>query len=206
MIILFVPETFSKVLLRRKAQQLRASTGNDQWFASAEKMNRSITQTVLRSCYTPFQLLILEPMCLCLDLFSAIVLGVLYLFFGAFPLVFQNNHGFNEWQTGLSCLGLGIGMLLAAATDPLWHKFYVHLVRRREATGGEPGGAEPEFRLPPAIAGAVLIPIGLFWFGWTTYSSVHWVVPIIGSAFFGGGMFLIFAGIFTFLVDAVSLP
>ena len=205
MIIFFVPETFSKVLLRRKAQQLRISTGNDGWFAPAEKMNRSITQTVIRSCYTPFQLLLLEPMCLCLDLFSAIVLGVLYLFFGAFPLVFKNNHGFNQWQTGLSFLGLGIGMLLAASTDPLWYKIRASLVRQREAAGGEPGGAEPEFRLPPAIAGSVLIPIGLFWFGWTTYSSVHWVVPIIGSAFFGGGMFLVFAGIFTFLVDAVSL-
>lgn len=167
-------------------------------------MNRSITQTVMRSCYTPFQLLLLEPMCLSLDLFSAILLGVLYLFFGAFALVFKNNHGFNQWQVGMSFLGLGIGIVLAACTDPLWHKNYARLVRQREAAGGEPGGTEPEYRLPPAIAGAVLVPIGLFWFGWTTYSSVHWIVPIIGSAFFGAGMFLVFAGIFTFLVDAVS--
>jgi len=35
-------------------------------------------------------------------------------------------------------------------------------VRKREAQGGEPGGSEPEFRLPPTIVGAILVPIGLF--------------------------------------------
>lgn len=31
-------------------------------------------------------------------MFSAILLGVLYLFFGAFEVVFENNHNFNLWQ------------------------------------------------------------------------------------------------------------
>ena len=38
-----------------------------------------------------------------------------------------------------------------------------------------------------AIAGGPLVTIGLFIFAWTIYSHVHWIVPIIGSAFFGGG-------------------
>lgn len=44
-----------------------------------------------------------------------------------------------------------------------------------------------EYRLPPTIAGAFLVPAGLFMFAWTTYSSVHWIVPIIGSTIFGMG-------------------
>lgn len=43
-----------------------------------------------------------------------------------------------------------------------------------------------------AIAGGPLVTIGLFIFAWTIYSSVHWIVPIIGSAFFGGGYVLSF--------------
>jgi hypothetical protein len=43
--------------------------------------------------------------CLNLCILSAILLGILYLFFGAFPLVFQNNHGFTISQTGLAFLG-----------------------------------------------------------------------------------------------------
>ena len=187
LIIFLVPETFSKVLLKRKAQQLRKSTGESQWYAAIEKMDQSITQTVIRSCYRPFQLLIYEPMCISLDLYSAVLLGILYAFFGAFPLVFQVNHGFELWQIGLTFLGLAVGIMLGVATDPFWHMNRDRLVRKHEAAGGEPGSSEPEFRLPPAILGGVLVPVGLFWFGWTSYSSVHWIVPIIGSGFFGMG-------------------
>ncbi|KAI9762421.1 MAG: hypothetical protein M4579_000397 [Chaenotheca gracillima] len=205
LITLFVPETYHPVLLRRKAQRLRKETGNEKWRAPIEKHQRSIAKTVLVSLYRPFQLLLLEPMCLNLCLFSALLLGVLYLFFGAFNVVFSTNHGFQPWQIGISFMGLLVGMLCGIATDPFWHRNYQRLVARKEAEGGEPGGSEPEFRLPPAVLGAVLIPVGLFWFGWTTYSSIHWIVPIIGSAIFGMGTLLVFSGTFTFLVDAYPL-
>ena len=221
--VISVPETYHPVLLRNKARRLRKETGNDQWHAPIERLDRSILQTIVRSIYRPFLLLILEPMCLNLCLYSAILLGVLYLFFGAFEIVFSTNHGFELWQVGLTFLGLLVGMLAGISTDPLWHKNYMRLVQNRERGGGEPGGAEPEFRLPPAIAGGILVPIGLFWFGWTTYASVHWIVPIIGSAIFGMGYshcmdtlastcadwrcrtLLVFSGVFTFLVDAYPL-
>ena len=99
-------------------------------------------------------------MVLNLCLFSAILLGVLYLFFGAFEIVFTENHGFELWQVGLSFTGLLVGQLVAIATEPFWHNNYLRLIRKREEGGGESGGAEPEYRLPPAIAGAVLVPTG----------------------------------------------
>jgi len=144
-------------------------------------------------------------MVLNLCLFSAILLGILYLFFGAFPIVFEGNHGFTLSQTGMSFLGIFVGMVIATCTDPFWHKNYSRLIKQREAATGEVGGSEPEYRLPPTIAGAFLVPIGLFVFAWTTYSSVHWIVPIIGSTIFGMGNILVFTGIFTFLVDAYPL-
>lgn len=202
MIFIFVPETYHPVVLRNKARKMRKETCDERWKAPMEKINKSISKTIALSLLRPMQLLILEPMCLNLCLFSAILLGILYLFFGAFPLVFQGNHGFNLWQTGLCFLGIFFGMLIAGFTDPLWHKNYLRLIKQREEVTGEIGGSEPEYRLPPTIAGAFLVPIGLFMFGWTTYSSVHWIVPIIGSSIFGMGTLLVFSGIFTFLVDA----
>lgn len=163
LIILGVPETYHPVLLRHKAAKLRKETGNEKWKAPIEVMQRSIPQTILRSCYRPFLLLTLEPMVLNLCLFSAILLGVLYLFFGAFEIVFVNNHGFELWQVGLSFSGLLVGQLATIATDSLWHNNYLRLLRKKEEKDGESGGSEPEYRLPPAIAGGVLVPIGLFW-------------------------------------------
>ncbi|KOC10229.1 bicyclomycin resistance protein [Aspergillus flavus AF70] len=100
---------------------------------------------------------------------------------------------------GLTFVGIIVGMMIAAATTPLWSNIRERLLNNNKK---ESGRSEPEYRLPPAIVGGILIPVGLFWFGWTTYSRIHWIVPIIGSAVFGGGLLLAYTGIFTFLVDA----
>lgn len=81
-IAFLVPETYHPVLLRRKARILRAETGDKRWQAPMEKTNKSIPKTISLSLLRPIQLLCLEPMVTCLCLFSAILLGILYLFFG----------------------------------------------------------------------------------------------------------------------------
>ena len=126
-------------------------------------------------------------MCLNLCLLSAILLGTLYLFFGAFPLVFRNVYGFNLWQSGLTFMGILAGMIMAAFLDPVWNRVRGRLNRQLAEETGVEGGSEPEFRLPPAIVGAVITPIGIFMFGWSCFPWVHWIVPIIGSAIFGAG-------------------
>ncbi|RJE26774.1 resistance protein [Aspergillus sclerotialis] len=193
-IILLAPETHHSTILRAKAKRLRKQTGNDRYRAPMEKTAKSTGRAVALSLLRPFQLLFIELMCLCLDLYSAILLGILFLFFRAFPLVFRTTHGMNLWQTGLTFLGILIGMAVGVATSPIWK-----LVRERLLGKSE---SEPEYRLPPAILGGVLIPVGLFWFGWTMYPDIHWIVPIVGSGVFGCGMLLVFTGVFTFLVDA----
>jgi hypothetical protein len=162
-------------------------------------MDRSIAQTITRALYRPFLMLALDPMCLNLCLFSSLLLGILYLFFGAFNLVFTEVYGFNLHQVGLSFLGLLIGMLLAIASDPIWQRNYLRLVHKNSHY------SEPEYRLPPSIGGSILTTIGLFWFAWTINPSIHWIVPIIGSGFFGAGTVLVFSGVFTFLVEAFPL-
>jgi hypothetical protein len=181
-----VPETYHPVVLRNKAIKLRKDTGDKRYVAPMEKVERSIARTVLWSMIRPFQLLIFEPMCLNLCILSAILLGVLYLFFGAFNLVFVKNHNFQLHEVGLTFLGIFIGMTIGIATSPLWHKNYIRLVQMRETQGGQSGCSEPEYRLPPTILGATLVPVGLFWFGWTTYPSVHWIVSI-KDLFHGNG-------------------
>jgi hypothetical protein len=174
-------------LLKRKAIRLRKETGDQRYIAQIEKMDRSVPQTVIRSCYRPFQLLTMEPMVLCLCLYSAVLLGILYLFFGAFNLVFTEVYNFKLWQVGCSFLGISVGMMVAVGSDPLWRKNYQRLERNHMAAVGEKGEAMPEWRLPPAIAGAPPVTIGIFIFAWTAYSHVHWIAPIIGTAVFGMG-------------------
>ncbi|KAI0518585.1 major facilitator superfamily domain-containing protein [Xylaria bambusicola] len=197
LMVFCAPETYHPIKLREKARLMRKETGDERWKAPMEKSTKSIPRTVGLSLLRPFQLLLLEPMCLLLSLLSAVLLGVIYLFFGAFPLVFGNTYGFNLWQVGLSFLGIFVGMLVGAATNPIWRSIHRRLVRKNH------GVPEPEFHLASSILGAVIVPIGLFWFAWTSLS--HWILPIIGSGIFGCGTLLVFNGIFTFLVGTYPL-
>ncbi|OTB04371.1 hypothetical protein M426DRAFT_58765 [Hypoxylon sp. CI-4A] len=199
MVLLFAPETYHPIKLRDKARKLRKETGDERWKSPMEKSTKSVARAVGISLLRPFQLLIFEPMCLLLCIYSAILLGILYLFFGAFALIFSHTYGFNLWQSGLTFLGILVGMLVCSASDPLWRR-----VNRRLLAAND-GVPEPEFRLPPTIAGAFFVPVGLFIFAWTSYPWVHWIAPIIGSGIFGFGMLLSYTGIFTFLVDAYPL-
>ncbi|KAM6515581.1 hypothetical protein FSOLCH5_009806 [Fusarium solani] len=187
LVVFLVPETYHPVILRDMARARRKKTGDDRWKAPVEKVNKSIARTIGLSLLRPFQLLIFEFMVLNLCVFSAILLGILYLFFGAFPLVFRNAHDFNLWQVGLSFLGILVGTLIAGAADPMFHGIRGCLVAHLEKKTGIQVSSEPEFRLPPAICGSFLVTIGLFTFGWTTFPHVHWIVPIIGSSIFGAG-------------------
>jgi MFS family permease len=105
LIAFFVPETYSPVLLRRKAVKLRKESGDEIWKAPIEMMDRSVVRTVLWSCVRPFQLLVFEQMCLSLCLLSAILLGILYLFFGVSALhcMLQDVDWTNSYRHLLWC-------------------------------------------------------------------------------------------------------
>ncbi|KAK4212144.1 major facilitator superfamily domain-containing protein [Rhypophila decipiens] len=201
----FVPETYHPTLLRDKARKLRADTGDGRWFASIEKTKKSIPRTVAIATRRPFEMLIFDPMCLNLCILSALLLGIVYLFFGAFGVVFVGNYGFSLSELGLTFLGLFAGVIMGAVCQPWVYKDYLRRNKRREELTGEIGVSEPEYRLPPAIAGAVLVPVGLFIFAWTCFPNIHWIVPIIGSAIFSMGCLFVFSGVQTFQVDAYPL-
>lgn len=50
-----VPETYVPVILKHKAQRLRRSTGNAQYWAPLEKQDMHILVALQISCYKPFR-------------------------------------------------------------------------------------------------------------------------------------------------------
>ena len=46
------------------------------------------------------------------------------------------------------------------------------------------------------------MPIGLFWFAWTNYPSINYMVSIAAGIPFGFGMVMVFLGIMNYLIDA----
>ncbi|KDQ13754.1 hypothetical protein BOTBODRAFT_110868 [Botryobasidium botryosum FD-172 SS1] len=200
LLVLFVPETYVPYLLTMKARRLRRDTGDTRYFAPLEKSSHKILRTIQISCVKPFSMMLYEPMLLLVDIWQvhswmALILGIVYLTFAVFPVIFGGVYHFNVQMTGLSFLGIGIGMIFATASQPVWNA-----INRRE-TKKYNGMPPPEVRLYPGMVGGLLIPLGLFWFAFTIYPSVHWIVPIVGSAPFGTGFILCASTVFTFIVS-----
>lgn len=75
-------------------------------------------------------------------------------------------------------------------------------VTKSTKAGGE---AKPEQRLSPVIFGGVILPIGLFLYGWTANGRVQWMAPIIGTGILGLGLIATTIPVKTYLVDAFGI-
>lgn len=199
LVVIFVPETYEPLLLARKAQRIRKTTRNSNYYAPLERLPTGLAENIFLSSKRPFLILFQDPMHTCLCLYSGLILAVVYMFFIVFPMVFSEVYGFDYQGQGLAFLGITMGFLLITTTMPFFKKSYDKRV------AGNNGVAEPEIRLPLAILGSLLVPIGLFWFGWSARKDVQFMVCIIGSAVFGLGVSYSFAGIITFTVDTYAI-
>jgi hypothetical protein len=60
---------------------------------------------------------------------------------------------------------------------------------------------DPEIRLYFACIESALLPIGLFWLGWSQFSYVHWVVPCFGIGLATMGIYSVYLATFNYLAD-----
>ncbi len=59
----------------------------------------------------------------------------------------------------------------------------------------------PEGRLYFSCIESALLPIGLFWFGWSSFPSTHWIVPTIAVGVATMGIFSVYLAVFNYLAD-----
>ncbi|PWN48765.1 MFS general substrate transporter [Violaceomyces palustris] len=69
-------------------------------------------------------------------------------------------------------------------------------------TNPTPKKGRPEYRLPLCLLGMMIMPAGLFCFGWSAETKSHWMLPLLGSFLTGMGTILCFQTILVYLVDA----
>lgn len=153
---IFVPETYTPVLLRKRAAKLSKLTG--KVYRSKQDIHQgkvSFREAFGTALSRPWILLFREPIVLLLSLYMAIIYGTLYMLFAAFPIVFQEGRGWSPGIGGLAFCGVAVGMMGAVAYSIWDNKRYI---RAMEA---DPSGfAPPEARLPPAIIGSIALPAG----------------------------------------------
>lgn len=190
-------ESYAPKLLHAKANKLRKETGNRDWHTEYEHSNRSFANIMKRSLIRPFKLLGTQHIIQVLAIYMAYLYGLMYLVLSTFPVLWTELYHESIGIGGLNYISLALGFFLGTQIcAPLNDRIYRGLKHRNDGTG------KPEFRVPLMVPGSILVPSGLFLYGWSAQYHLHWVIPNIGVAIFGAGAIVGFQCIQTYIIDS----
>ncbi|KAE8350895.1 major facilitator superfamily domain-containing protein [Aspergillus coremiiformis] len=195
--LVFLRETYAPTILQRKAMGLQKATGHR--YRTKFDSEQTAGQMLITSLTRPIKFLFLSPIVMIVSLYSAVTYSYMYILFTTFTEVFENVYNFTPGQAGLGYLGLGLGFCFGQVTVGYYSDRHV---KKQEKIHGK---MKPEHRLPPLVLGCFLVPIGLFWYGWSAQYRLHWIVPIMGTFFVGAGIYYVHLVTQVYLVDSYTL-
>ena len=190
-----IPETSASRILQLRARRLRYETKNWALHSKADENRINLHTIVYVYLLRPWKMIVQEPILALLTAYMSYIYGVIYLLFQAFPYSFAQERG---WSLGVSSLPfvsfifgiiMGTGVMAYSTATNFKRAYILH------------GAPVPEERLPPMILGAVVLPIALFWWAWTSFPSITWVPQVISTAFIGMGMLVTFWQGMNYIMD-----
>lgn len=197
--LLALPETYGPKILHLRAAKLRASTGNPDLHTEYEQRNKSTKHILLQALVRPCKLLSTQPIIQVLAAYTAYIYGLMYLALSTFPSVWVDVYKEKSDIAGLNYISLALGFCLATQIcAPINDYIYSKLKRRSKGVG------LPEYRVPLMIPGAILVPTGFLWYGWSIQAKAHWIMPNIGATLFGSGIIIGMQCITSYIIDAYS--
>lgn len=191
----FIPETYAQVLLTRKAARLRYETKNWALHSPQDEKKTSGKEIINTYLKRPFIMMGLEPILVLITIYISLIYGILYLFFEAFPIAFTEVRGWDPAIATLPFISLLIGVFIGAIIISLITHYRYKPVYERT------GAVVPEERLVPMFIGGILLPVGLFWFAWTSSPNISWVPQVISIIPIGAGVMIIFLQGLAYIID-----
>lgn len=190
-----VSETYHPLLLTWKARELRKETGDARFHSRLEELDVTFKKIITKHLMRPFAML-MKPIVFLLSFYGSFVYGVLYLAIVAVPIAFKDVRSWSSVISTLPTLAIVLGVSVGAVGNIASALHYGKVLTK---SGGEP---VPEERLVAMKVGSVLMPIGLFIFGWTAAPEYPWIAPTIGLVLVAAGFTTIFQGCLNYLIDA----
>lgn len=159
--VVYLRETYAPVILGRRAQRMRRETGDERYHTEWETPDRTLAKVLKTSLGRPFRLLGTQVIIQVLALYMAFIYGLMYLVLTTYPNVWEGVYGQSVGIGGLNYISLGIGFFVGAQTVARMNDYLYR--RLKEKNGGK---GRPEFRAPMILPGAILVPAGIFMYGW----------------------------------------
>ncbi|KAH8667932.1 major facilitator superfamily domain-containing protein [Tricladium varicosporioides] len=199
--LLCLPETYGPILLAKRAAKLRKSANNPNIFAPIELEKKGWKQMATVTLTRPLRMIAFELIVLATCLYLSLAYGIFYMYFEAYPIIFEGIYGQSSGESGLMFLPIGGGTVAAIALF-LWYDSYL---RKAQLQGKAWTQKEESRRLPLACIGGPLYVVALFWLGWTARPSIPFYVPMLAGLPFGMGFILIFMALLNYLTDAYEI-
>lgn len=196
--ILILDETLLPVVEKTAAKNIRLDTGFWGLHSAQDKVeDRTLAQTALVYVQRPLVMMLIPSVFLTV-LCASYSTGVLFLILTVVGGHFRDIHNFSHPASECSLVALLVGYFLGCIPNAVASKRYTALMREQ---GHNP---PPEIRLSPMMFLGWLIPAGLFVYGWTMRSDIHWIVPMVGLLLLGLGLATVLQGCANYLTDAFT--
>ncbi|CAG8961174.1 hypothetical protein HYFRA_00002717 [Hymenoscyphus fraxineus] len=199
--VLLLPETYGPVLLARRAARLRKETGNPDIVAPFDLEKKGFKQMATVTLARPLRMMVSELIVLATCLYLSLAYGIFYMYFVAYPIVFQGIYKQSPGVSGLMFLPIGAGTIGAT----IIFLSYDSMLRKAQALKKPWTRKEESRRLPLACVGGPLFVVGLFWLGWTAKPQIPYYVPMLAGIPSGMGFVLIFMALLNYLADAYGI-
>lgn len=193
--VILIRESYREIILKRIAEKTEELRQLEEHETFGQTLRKFLSSTITR----PLHMMLTEPLVGFICLYCGFQFALLYTFVVASPWVFKTVYGFSLSGQGLSALGLIVGCLVAPFILISIGVVIRNKDRERYQNQGVP--FKPERRLLVALYGSLVLPIGLFWFGWTARASVHWMCPIVGQGVAILGSVLIYVPCNFYMLD-----
>lgn len=197
-LVFVVPETYAPLLLSRRARKLKFETKNWALRAPMDEKQVDVKDIAVRYLARPFAML-LEPILLLITIYMSLIYGILYLFFESYPISFEEQRGLSPGLASLPFLAIIVGVMFGVALIT-----YTTLTRFKPIMERE-GAVVPEERLIPMIIGGVFLPVGLFWFAWTSNPAINLWPQVLSGIFIGLGVMVIFLQGLNYILDCYKM-
>ncbi|VUC22781.1 unnamed protein product [Clonostachys rosea] len=199
--VLFLPETYGPILLARRARRMRAQDPSSRAISPRDLEETDLSQLFTVVLTRPIRMLLSEPIVSTTCAYLALVYAIFYMSFQAFPIIFSKLYGLSPGVTGLCYLPIGGGATLSLPIFWYWDMY----LAKATATNASWTKREESRRLPLALIGGPAFVVALFWLGFTSRSSLSFVVPMLAGIPFGLGFMLIFMALLNYLTDAYDI-
>ncbi|ANB13305.1 Qdr3p [Sugiyamaella lignohabitans] len=162
-----------------------------------ESVKKKILEVFLRPLKA-FKFLKYPPVPLSMVYSSYCFFTLYFLNIGIESLYSSQPYMYKSIIIGLLYIPNSVGYVISSIGNGYWSDYVIDRSIKKH------GRVIPEARLSESVyLAAVIFPLSLVLFGWAGHFKTFWLVPLVGTFFFGFSSMLIFGNVTTYLVDVL---